>query len=229
MYFGDWKGFFYAVDSATGKEVWKLEAGKGVAGPPSIIDGTVLWGSRAGNFFALDAKTHPHALEGDVKEAAETITRCKGPGTWLFGGETTVQIKGTGLGGRNQELALRVALEAESKGWDSKWAFLSGGTDGRDGPTDAAGGLVDGGTLARMRAAGIDPVQVLENNDSYHALKAAGDLERDAGCSDQLHHGRHGAADLGWPGVAGRGQRRPLDATAGGCVCCRRRPGSYQH
>ncbi len=126
--------------------------------------------------LAPEAQIFPHALEGDVADAADIITRCKGRGIWLFGGETTVRLKGDGLGGRNQELALRVALKAEELGWDGNWVFLSGGTDGRDGPTDAAGGLVDAGTLKRMRAAGVNPLKSLENNDSYHALQAAGDL-----------------------------------------------------
>ena len=126
--------------------------------------------------LAPDAKIFPHALEGDVQEAAITICRCKKSGTWLSGGETTVRLTGDGLGGRNQELALRVAVLAEKQNWSGDWVFLSGGTDGRDGPTDAAGGLVDGGTLARIRSAGLDPQKVLDNNDSYHGLKAAGDL-----------------------------------------------------
>ncbi len=56
------------------------------------------------------------------------------------------------------------------------WVFLSGGTDGRDGPTEAAGGLVDAGTLARMRRNGADPAALLANNDSHAALAASGDL-----------------------------------------------------
>ncbi|MGR3660605.1 MAG: glycerate kinase type-2 family protein [Paracoccaceae bacterium] len=115
-------------------------------------------------------------LVGDVEDAAGLICKNMRPGKWLYGGETTVRLTGTGLGGRNQELALRVALLAEAANWQGDWVFLSGGTDGRDGPTDAAGGLVDNGTLARMRAAEIDPQASLLDNDSYHALKASGDL-----------------------------------------------------
>ena len=94
----------------------------------------------------------------------------------LFGGETTVILQGDGRGGRNQELALRLALLAETRGLTGDWLFLSGGTDGRDGPTDAAGAIVDRGSLARMRAAGADPIACLANSDSYAALAASGDL-----------------------------------------------------
>jgi len=119
------------------------------------------------------------ALVGDVEAAAQEIIRkaraAKGPVALVFGGETTVQIKGTGEGGRNQELALRVALAAEGL-ITRDWVFLSGGTDGRDGPTDAAGGLVDCGTLARIERAGGDVQGLLANNDSYAALGLAGNL-----------------------------------------------------
>lgn len=98
------------------------------------------------------------------------------PTAYLAGGETTVRLTGNGLGGRNQEMALAFALAAEKAGLDADWVFLSGGTDGRDGPTDAAGGQADSFTLARMRAQGIEPAALLDNNDSYHALQAAGDL-----------------------------------------------------
>ena len=115
-------------------------------------------------------------LTGDVVRAAEQVVGQFDRGITLAGGETTVTIRGTGLGGRNQELALRVAVLAEQAGWGGNWVFLSGGTDGRDGPTDAAGGLVDQGTLARMRGAGLDPLDVLARNDSYNGLLAAEDL-----------------------------------------------------
>lgn len=118
-------------------------------------------------------------LTGDVSSAAAQIVAaatatCAAPACLIFGGETTVQIRGKGTGGRNQELALRVALAMPDLGRD--WVFLSGGTDGRDGPTEAAGGLVDAGTALRIRAAGGDPAALLAENDSHAALKAAGDL-----------------------------------------------------
>ncbi len=94
----------------------------------------------------------------------------------LAGGETTVTLTGAGLGGRNQEMALAFAVAAEQLNLPPNWVFLSAGTDGRDGPTDAAGGLVDPGTLRRIREAGGRPDRYLADNDAYHALQAAGDL-----------------------------------------------------
>jgi glycerate-2-kinase len=82
----------------------------------------------------------------------------------LFGGETTVTVRGMGKGGRNQELALAFALEIAGQDGIS---LLSAGTDGGDGPTDAAGALVDGGTAARARRLGMEPAAYLDNNDSY--------------------------------------------------------------
>ncbi len=93
----------------------------------------------------------------------------------LAGGETTVTVRGKGRGGRNQEMALAFALQMEISSGES-WVFLSAGTDGVDGPTDAAGGLVDSGTPHRIRKGGIDPPLALEENDSGTALEAAGDL-----------------------------------------------------
>jgi len=94
----------------------------------------------------------------------------------LAGGETTVQLKGNGKGGRNQEFALAFALAAEKHGLTGQWTLLSGGTDGRDGPTDAAGGMVDANSLQTMISAGINPSAYLDNNDAYHALNSANDL-----------------------------------------------------
>ncbi|MGZ5031362.1 MAG: glycerate kinase type-2 family protein [Methylobacter sp.] len=104
------------------------------------------------------------------------VARQDKPTALLAGGETTVTLKGNGRGGRNQEMALAFALAAEQNGLTGNWAFLSGGTDGRDGPTDAAGGIVDNNTVKRMTQAGINPILLLDNNDSYTALKASDDL-----------------------------------------------------
>lgn len=139
----------------------------------------ILVGSNALSVAAMHAVA-PAAkvlspVEGDVADAARMICDQAGPGVTIWGGETTVQLKGSGRGGRNQELALRIALEAQARGWTG-WTCLQGGSDGRDGPTDAAGGLVDGGTLARIAAAGGDLDGLLANNDSYAALGLAGDL-----------------------------------------------------
>jgi len=98
------------------------------------------------------------------------------PVALLAGGETTVTVRGPGSGGRNQELALAFCLEKEQLGGSLTWAFLSCGTDGRDGPTDAAGAIVDSGTLERGRRLRMDPVRALGENDSYPFLAAAGDL-----------------------------------------------------
>lgn len=117
-------------------------------------------------------------LSGDVAMVARDLARqaagLRGARALVWGGEPTVTLAGNGKGGRNQELALRFCSEFQTTGDD--WVFLSGGTDGRDGPTDAAGGIVDAGTLARARATGLDPVAALARNDSYQVLKAAGDL-----------------------------------------------------
>lgn len=129
---------------------------------------------------AASAEISTPDLEGDVADAADRVVteaRATGPKARIaFGGETTVTLTGTGRGGRNQELAIRVALEAQRQGLDGPWCFLSGGTDGRDGPTDAAGGLVDDTTLDRLAAGGVQTKALLANNDSYAILQAAEDL-----------------------------------------------------
>lgn len=115
-------------------------------------------------------------LEGNVAEVAPHLAQlaqeARAGDILLFGGETTVTLSGTGKGGRNQDLALRMALA----GIAGDWVFLSGGTDGRDGPTDAAGGLVDSGSAARMQQRGLDAAALLANNDAYAALGGSDDL-----------------------------------------------------
>lgn len=92
---------------------------------------------------------------------------------FLAGGETVVHLKGKGLGGRNQELALAAAPFID--GLDGA-AVFSFGSDGTDGPTDAAGGYVDGNTVNKLKTAGIDIDAILADNDAYHALKAVDGL-----------------------------------------------------
>ncbi len=92
---------------------------------------------------------------------------------FLAGGETVVHLTGSGLGGRNQELALAAAPGIAGI---PGAAVFSVGSDGTDGPTDAAGGYVDGGTDAALRRAGLDVFGVLRENDAYHALQAVGGL-----------------------------------------------------
>lgn len=108
----------------------------------------------AGAFMAAIAKSHQNPPS---------------PIAFIAGGETVVHIKGNGMGGRNQELALAAAQGMEHI---KNALLLSIGSDGTDGPTDAAGGWVDGHTVDALQEKGIDLFGVLENNDSYNALKA---------------------------------------------------------
>ncbi|MBR5410889.1 MAG: DUF4147 domain-containing protein [Clostridia bacterium] len=117
------------------------------------------------------------ALSGEARDRAVEIIKetpdLPGRHAYLYAGETTVTLLGDGKGGRNQEMALAAAIALQGK---EHIAFLAVGSDGTDGPTDAAGGAVDGSTAEKMRAAGADPEKALSNNDSYAALKASGAL-----------------------------------------------------
>jgi len=120
---------------------------------------------------------HPGFLEGDAGEQGAAIGEFllgASPGVHLWGGETTVRLPpDPGRGGRNQHLAL--ALAGRIAGHDGLWC-LAAGTDGTDGPTEDAGGLVDGGTWQRAREGGCDPDAALRAADAGTALEAAGDL-----------------------------------------------------
>ena len=117
------------------------------------------------------------ALEGEARDVArDLIARARAlapPACLVAAGETTVTVRGAGKGGRCQELVLAAALAIDGV---SEVTVLAGGTDGTDGPTDAAGGVVDGTSAARMRAAGADARAALDANDANRALAAAGDL-----------------------------------------------------
>jgi glycerate 2-kinase len=110
------------------------------------------------------------AIAKEIRATGDPVRR---PACVISGGETTVTIRGAGFGGRNQEFALSAALHIDGL---EQVVLLSGGTDGTDGPTDAAGGIVDGGTLRRATANGLDARDYLRRNDSYHFLQMTGDL-----------------------------------------------------
>jgi len=119
-------------------------------------------------------------LDGEASHTGRELARqarsCAGRGkkiALLAGGETVVHVTGTGLGGRNQELALAAAEELAGT---TGICLISTGSDGTDGPTDAAGGYADGDTRAALEARGMDLAAYLKNNDAYHALKAVGGL-----------------------------------------------------
>jgi len=123
-------------------------------------------------------------IEGEAREAAlfhsaiakeiiSTDNPVSRPACVISGGETTVTIRSDGRGGRNQEFALAAAIEIDGT---EGVAILSGGTDGTDGPTDAAGGIVDGTTIKRAKNRGLEANYYLNRNDSYRFLQAAGDL-----------------------------------------------------
>ncbi len=128
----------------------------------------------------FDAKILNFALGGNVADAAGTIANDihknleNEAQAFIWGGETTVTIKGDGKGGRNQELALRVTEKINTVTGD--WVFMSAGTDGRDGPTDAAGAIVDAGTIGRLAQSGYNVKDFLDQSDSNSALKQSGDL-----------------------------------------------------
>ncbi len=137
---------------------------------------------QAAKNLGYETKLYSDHLCGEAGAEAEKLVihakvlTASRPLALLAGGETTVTLQGNGRGGRNQEMALAFAIAAEQQGLTGNWTFLSGGTDGRDGPTDAAGGIVDRNTLQRMIQAGVNPTALLENNDSYTALKTSDDL-----------------------------------------------------
>ncbi len=129
----------------------------------------------------VETETAP--LAGEARELGAMLAErfaAAPPAAWVAGGETTVTVRGQGKGGRNQELALAFALEAAKGPLADRqdWVFLAAGTDGRDGPTDAAGAIVDATTIARIRRAGVDPSAALRTNDAYRAFDACGALLR---------------------------------------------------
>ena len=110
------------------------------------------------------------ALAREVDAYGRPLPR---PCCLVAGGETTVTVRGQGKGGRNQELALAAALKLAGL---PDVLLVALATDGNDGPTDAAGAVADGFTLARAAQHGLDPQQALADNDAYTFFDALGDL-----------------------------------------------------
>ena len=123
---------------------------------------------------------HLEPLVGEAKDAGRRLARAitgreiDRPLCMIWGGETTVTVTGSGRGGRNQELALSAAIELASD--QLPVVLLSGGTDGVDGPTDAAGACVSPLTVAQARSLGISPAEYLTDNNSYEFFTRVGGL-----------------------------------------------------
>ena len=124
--------------------------------------------------LGFEAEIISSGIEGEAREVGKLLAkkakgakaqRRRGTKCFISGGETTVIVRGAGKGGRNTELALGFAMEVEGIGGVT---LLSAGTDGTDGPTDAAGAIVDGETILKAKKLGLDPKEYLDNNDSYN-------------------------------------------------------------
>jgi glycerate 2-kinase len=138
-----------------------------------IADAAVAAASRLGYRPHLATRE----LQGEAREVARELVACarglEPPACLIAAGETTVTVKGKGRGGRCQEFALAAALEL---GPADRVTVLAAGTDGSDGPTDAAGAIVDADSVARGTRAGGDARRALEDNDAHRFLAASGDL-----------------------------------------------------
>ena len=159
--------FTKCVNSVVGNITLSLEAAQKTAAKlgyqPLILSSRIAGETR-------DVAAVHAAIAQEVVLSGQPL---KAPACLISGGETTVTLKGSGKGGRNQEFALVAAIELG--GWDGI-TVLSGGTDGTDGPTDAAGAVADGETVARALALGLDPASYLNDNDSYHFFSGLNDL-----------------------------------------------------
>jgi glycerate-2-kinase len=122
-----------------------------------------------------EAREVGRVLAGVLREVDASGNPLGRPCLIVAGGETTVTVRGQGLGGRNQELALAAAYGLRGM---RDVLLASIGTDGNDGPTDAAGAFADGTTLDRAATLGLDPHKYLAENDSYRFFDALGDLVR---------------------------------------------------
>ncbi|HME45209.1 MAG TPA: glycerate kinase [Syntrophorhabdales bacterium] len=141
--------------------------------------GALLAAKRKAEELGFQTSIISSTLQGEACNAARSLAhrartaKLNRPFCLLSGGETTVTVRGSGLGGRNTELALAFALEIEG---EPRVTLLSAGTDGTDGPTDAAGAIVDGHTIGRARTINLDAKAYLDGNDSYSFFHKTGEL-----------------------------------------------------
>lgn len=170
--------------SQQAKDLLLVETPKQLPNAKSVITGSVRQLCAAASVSAVELGYKPVVLSaslcGEAREAgsflasiAQYYADTKESLAFIAGGETVVHLTGHGLGGRNQELALGAAKGIA--GMKDTLVF-SLGSDGTDGPTDAAGGWVDGATMDRFAEKGISVDAVLQDNDAYHALKAVDEL-----------------------------------------------------
>jgi hydroxypyruvate reductase len=131
-------------------------------------DASVVTTTLAGESRAVGDAIARSALAVQSRNFSHALRRCL-----IYAGETTVTVTGSGLGGRNQELALGAAIALDGS---SGVTVTSIGTDGIDGPTDAAGAVANGESISRARALGIDASSALSNNDSYSFWRDLDDL-----------------------------------------------------
>ncbi|HEX7587976.1 MAG TPA: MOFRL family protein, partial [Anaerolineae bacterium] len=125
------------------------------------------------SYLQGEAREVARVFAAIAREIAQSNQPVSQPACLIAGGETTVTVRGGGKGGRNQELALAAAIEIAKM---PNVVVLSAGTDGSDGPTDAAGAIADGTTLGRGAAHGLDARHFLAHNDSYHFFRSIDDL-----------------------------------------------------
>ena len=169
----------------------QIETPKTLENCQTMVTGSVSQLCGAAAIAAQKLGVRPHLLSTSIQSEAREVGSMlaamaqeivqNNPSSFVFerpcalilGGETVVHLKGDGLGGRNQELALAAAIGIQNL---ENVVICSVGSDGTDGPTEAAGGMVDGQSFRRMKAAGIAPTEELNRNDSFHALQASNDL-----------------------------------------------------
>ena len=160
---------------------------RGAHPSPSVIENRLIASNRlaaeaavaAAKKLGYDSFFLADDWQGEAREVGNRFARLmidksgKGAKCYVVGGETTVTVRGSGKGGRNQELALAAAIAIADR---PNIAIAAFATDGVDGPTDAAGAIISGDTVMRARLLGLDPQQHLDDNNAYPFFSALGDL-----------------------------------------------------